>query len=186
MRPDTDRERPTADGALSEGNNGQHQHDDSTEQWSLRLDVCEAVLGLVLNAPLDRAIALVDELHQDDFPDPRHKFTLAAIRAAMASGEPPEPAVVAVAAMRAGIRPPPGWRGLLLTELRRLANVVLPLASAGWYIEQLRGFTIRRDVAANAQSLQERSELGDLDDLRGLLEQHIRDLGDLVVRIDHR
>lgn len=112
---------------------------DPTELDALRAEVGEQVLGCLLDRfPAEVAAGHLARLDRAQFPDPRHRYVLGALRVVVPAGVEFTPASVADAARQAGLIPPPGWRGLVLSELHELTSKACSPAGLGWHVDRLR------------------------------------------------
>lgn len=156
---------------------------DSTDNSELSSGTAAAVLSCLM--ALDRQVAAeyLSALADADFPDLAHKFVLAGIRGAVNAGLDPLPLAIAEVARRLALQPPPGWRGLILTELWTLAAEPPPTAMLSWLIANLKEHAARRAVAEAGRSVADRAWLGDRADLVDLLEAHIGEMSSLLERV---
>lgn len=183
MQPEPDRRGPAVHGAVSRTTT--INHGNSSDDHALTAEVAAAALGCLMNLDIEQVRPRLVDVAETSFPHLVLRFVFRGIRAAVEAGDAPRPMAVAAAARREGIEPPPGWRGLILSNLVGMANdAPAPAALVDWYLEQLKDRSVRHAVTVSAAALHDRAWLGDSGDLADLLRAHITETSRLLQRVE--
>lgn len=139
-----------------------------------------ALLGAALYAPRHAARMLAD-LTTDDLADPGHRAVLAAIRAVLADGAPPDPALVLAAYNRGEHYGSPAHLFALVVH-DCLHHAGTPGAEAHYRCAVLEA-RWRRDAITAAARIRQAAETAPLADLHAVLAEALAGLGKTLARL---
>lgn len=127
---------------------------------------------LLSSPPVPFAQGLLDQLPATA-PDPVLDWWISGIRLAVSAGVTPNPMTAADAAIRAGIEPPPGMRGLVLSSGHALVAeaTFVPLACCSHLVLIVLAAQARRAAEVAAQRLTEAAWRGELAELAELWQR---------------
>lgn len=143
-------------------------------------DAEAALLGAALHAPRQAARLLAD-LTTGDLADPAHRAVLAAIRAVLANGAPPDPALVLAAYNRGQHHGAPAHL-FAITVHDCLAAAGTPGAETHYRRAVLEA-RWRRDAITAATRIHHAAETAPLTDLHAVLAQTLAGLGATLARL---
>jgi replicative DNA helicase len=139
-----------------------------------------ALLGAALYNP-HHAAQVLGDLTPDDLADPGHRAVLAAIRAVLADGAPPDPALVLAAYNRGQHYGSPAHL-FALTIHHCLAAAGTP-GTEGHYRRAVLEARWRRDAITAAHRIHQAANTAPLADLHAVLAEVLAGLGSTLARI---
>ena len=140
---------------------------------------------LLTSPPVPFAQGLLDQL-PDPVPDPVLAYWISGIQVSVAAGVIPHPVTAADAAIRAGIEPPPGLRGLVVSSGYALVAEAtsVPLACCGHFVMIVRAAHARRAAEVAAQRLVAAAWCGELVELAEMWQRQAGAVMAALARVD--
>ncbi|MGI8590802.1 MAG: hypothetical protein ACR2M5_07415 [Nakamurella sp.] len=148
------------------------QVDHNADSWAVVDAAWQQFAGLMLSAPpLNVAQELLEGV-PTEAPDPALSWWLTGVRLSVSAGIIPSPITAADAAIRAGVKVPPGMRGLVLATGSKMVSDVTgtPMVCGADLAQIIRSGAVRRAVQIAGERLVSSAWRGDDDQLAELVK----------------
>ena len=182
---DNERSRPAGNRTAPDDQLAGRIESNDTDTEAVSVAVEAAALATVLSCPDNRQARIVTAgLVAESFIVPEHRTVWYGILAALESGQPPHPVVVATAIQQAGIEVPPTWRGTLTSRLFEVAAEPAPVAMCRWLVEEVIQQANRRRVADAGRTIAGLAHRGQYAEMASGVREHVDALLTLLVEVN--